>query len=55
MKSFLLLRYNEEPLQIPAEKIVAVFPHSPGLIEVKISDDDDVRISELGHTLIEKK
>ena len=54
MMTYLLLRYNEEPLQIPAEKLVAVFPHSPGLIEVKISDDDDVRISELGHTLIRK-
>ena len=54
MMTYLLLRYNEEPLQIPAEKLVAVFPHSDGLIEIKISFDDDTRTSELGHTLIRK-
>lgn len=52
--TYLLLRYNREPLQIPAEKLVAVFPHSNGLIEVKCSFDDDTMSTDLGHTLIKK-
>lgn len=52
---YLLLRYHGEPLQIPAEKLVAVFPHSDGLIEVKCSFDDGTMSTDLGHTLIRKK
>ena len=53
--TYLLLRYHGEPLQIPAEKLVAVFPHSDGLIEVKTSFDDGTMSSDIGHTLIRKK
>jgi hypothetical protein len=52
--TYLLLRYNKEPLQVPADKLVAVFPHSVGLIEIKVLNDDNERISEIGHTLIKK-
>ena len=51
---YLLLRYHKEPLQIPAEKLMAVFPYSDGLIEVKISFDDGTMSSDIGHTLIKK-
>lgn len=53
MKTFYLLRYNDTPIELTAAQIAAVFPKSPGIIEVKVWQGNE-RISLIGHTLIER-